>query len=226
MTEGQGERPFDAETQTRNQQEQVRASLERLCQRLAEWQADDHSDADDVTVELPDGTLKWLSELTQAEVAAGFRFRPDLQALGNRERPADLSAADPRRAEVTSSRPPPRVATRRSPGTASPSTPVSLSSHDHDGGHAWGCPRGQQRTISTSPGEPLGAGPRKAGGRPTLLSQQDAVPRPFHTWMNPAPTETARPRAASTDPVCSHQAPGEHHPQSADEERAEPKQRR
>jgi hypothetical protein len=79
MDEGQGERPFDPEMQARNQQEQVRASLERLCQRLAEWRADDHADADDVTVELPDGTLKWLSELTQAEVAAGFRFRPDLQ---------------------------------------------------------------------------------------------------------------------------------------------------
>ena len=80
MDEGQGERPFDPEMQARNQQEQVRASLERLCQRLAEWRADDHADADDVTVELPDGTLKWLSELTQAEVAAGFRFRPDLQS--------------------------------------------------------------------------------------------------------------------------------------------------
>ncbi len=80
MDEGQGGRPFDPEMQARNQQEQVRASLERLCQRLAEWQADDHADADDVTVELPDGTLKWLSELTQAEVAAGFRFRPDLQS--------------------------------------------------------------------------------------------------------------------------------------------------
>jgi hypothetical protein len=80
MDEGQGERPFDPEIQARNQQEQIWASLERLCQRLAEWQADDHADADDVTVELPDGTLKWLSELTQAEVAAGFRFRPDLQS--------------------------------------------------------------------------------------------------------------------------------------------------
>ena len=79
MDKGQGGRPFDPEMQARNQQEQVRASLERLCQRLAEWRADDHADADDVTVELPDGTLKWLSELTQAEVAAGFRFRPDLQ---------------------------------------------------------------------------------------------------------------------------------------------------
>jgi hypothetical protein len=79
MDEGQGERPFDPETQARNHQEQVRASLERLCQRLAEWQADNYADADDVTVELPNGTLKWLSELTQAEVAAGFRFRPDLQ---------------------------------------------------------------------------------------------------------------------------------------------------
>ena len=77
MTEGQSELPFDPETQATNQQEQVRTSLERLCQRLAEWQADDHADADDVMVELPDGTLKWLSELTQAEVAAGFRFRPD-----------------------------------------------------------------------------------------------------------------------------------------------------
>jgi hypothetical protein len=80
MDEGQGERPFDPKMQARNQQEQVRASLERLCQRLAEWQADDHADADDVTVEVPGGTLKWLSELTQAEVAAGFRFRPDLQS--------------------------------------------------------------------------------------------------------------------------------------------------
>jgi hypothetical protein len=80
MDEGQGERPFDPEMQARNQQEQVRASLERLAERLAEWQADDHADADDVTVEVSDGTLKWLSELTQAEVAAGFRFRPDLQS--------------------------------------------------------------------------------------------------------------------------------------------------
>src|SRR5829696_1785271 len=79
MTEGQGELPFDPEMQTGNEQEQVRASLERLGERLAEWQANDHADAGDVTVELPDGTLKWLSELTQAEVAAGFRFRPDLQ---------------------------------------------------------------------------------------------------------------------------------------------------
>ena len=80
MDEGQGGRPFDPEMQARNQQEQVRASLERLAERLAEWQADDHADADDVTVELSDGTRKWLSELTQAEVAAGFRFRPDLQS--------------------------------------------------------------------------------------------------------------------------------------------------
>ena len=80
---GQGELRFDPETQARNQQVQVRASLERLCQRLAAWQADDHANADDVTVELPAGTLKWLSELTQAEVAAGFRFRPDLQGPGH-----------------------------------------------------------------------------------------------------------------------------------------------
>ena len=33
MTEGQGELRFDSETQTRNEQNQVRASLERL----AEW---------------------------------------------------------------------------------------------------------------------------------------------------------------------------------------------
>jgi hypothetical protein len=79
MDEGQGERLSDPEIQARNQQEQVRASLERLCERLAQWQAGDHADADDVMVELPDGTLKLLSELTQAEVAAGFRFRPDLQ---------------------------------------------------------------------------------------------------------------------------------------------------
>jgi hypothetical protein len=79
MTEGQGELPFDPEIQTRNQQEQVRASLERLCERLAEWQAEDHAGAVDVTVELADGTRKLLSELTQAEAAAGFRFRPDLQ---------------------------------------------------------------------------------------------------------------------------------------------------
>jgi hypothetical protein len=79
MTEGQGELPFDPEMQTGSEEEQVRASLERLGERLAEWQANDHADAGDVTVELPDGTLKWLSELTQAEVAAGFRFRPDLQ---------------------------------------------------------------------------------------------------------------------------------------------------
>jgi hypothetical protein len=86
MDEGQGERPSDPEIQVRNQQEQVRASLERLCERLAQWQAEDHADPDDVMVELPDGTLKLLSELTQAEVAAGFRFRPDLQgpwATGN-----------------------------------------------------------------------------------------------------------------------------------------------
>jgi hypothetical protein len=37
MTEGQGELRFDSETQTRNEQNQVRASLERLCKRLAEW---------------------------------------------------------------------------------------------------------------------------------------------------------------------------------------------
>jgi hypothetical protein len=37
MTEGQGELRFDSETQTRNEQNQVRASLERLCERLAEW---------------------------------------------------------------------------------------------------------------------------------------------------------------------------------------------
>jgi hypothetical protein len=80
MDEGQGERPFDPEMQARNEQEQVRASLERLTERLAAWQADDHAGAVDVTVELADGTLKWLSELTQAEVAAGFRFRPDLQS--------------------------------------------------------------------------------------------------------------------------------------------------
>ena len=79
MTEGQGELRFDSETQTRNEQKQVRASLERLCERLAEWQADDHADADDVMVELPDGTRKLLSELTGAEAAAGFRFRPDLE---------------------------------------------------------------------------------------------------------------------------------------------------
>ena len=34
MTEGQGELPFDPEMQTRNEQEQVRASLERLGERL------------------------------------------------------------------------------------------------------------------------------------------------------------------------------------------------
>jgi hypothetical protein len=79
MTEGQGQLRFDSETQTRNEQEQVRASLERLCERLAEWQADNHADADDVTVELPDGTRKLLSQLTGAEAAAGFRFRPELQ---------------------------------------------------------------------------------------------------------------------------------------------------
>jgi hypothetical protein len=37
MTEGQGELRFDSETQTRNEQNQVRASLERLCERLAKW---------------------------------------------------------------------------------------------------------------------------------------------------------------------------------------------
>jgi hypothetical protein len=78
MTEGQGELRFDPETQTRNEQEQLRASLERLCERLAEWQADDHGHADDMPVELPDGTRKLLSELTGAEAATGFRFRPDL----------------------------------------------------------------------------------------------------------------------------------------------------
>jgi hypothetical protein len=35
MTEG--ELPFDPETRTSNEQEQVRASLERLAERLAEW---------------------------------------------------------------------------------------------------------------------------------------------------------------------------------------------
>jgi hypothetical protein len=78
MDEGQGERPFDPEIQAGNEQEQVRASLERLCERLAEWRADYHAEAADVPVQLPDGTLKWLSELTQAELAAGLRFRPDL----------------------------------------------------------------------------------------------------------------------------------------------------
>jgi len=43
-TEGRGELRFDSETPTRNEQNQVRASLERLCERLAEWQADDHAD--------------------------------------------------------------------------------------------------------------------------------------------------------------------------------------
>jgi hypothetical protein len=37
MTEGQGGLRFDSEMQTRNEQNQVRASLERLCERLAEW---------------------------------------------------------------------------------------------------------------------------------------------------------------------------------------------
>ena len=37
MTEGQSELRFDSETQTRNEQNQVRALLERLCERLAEW---------------------------------------------------------------------------------------------------------------------------------------------------------------------------------------------
>jgi hypothetical protein len=36
-TEGRGELRFDSETPTRNEQNQVRASLERLCERLAEW---------------------------------------------------------------------------------------------------------------------------------------------------------------------------------------------
>jgi hypothetical protein len=72
MTEGQGELRFDSETQTRNEQNQARASLERVYERLAEWQADDHADADDVMVELPDGTRKLRSELTGAEAAAGF----------------------------------------------------------------------------------------------------------------------------------------------------------
>jgi hypothetical protein len=98
MTKGQGELRFDSETQTRNEQEQVRASLERLCERLAEWQADDHADADDVMVELPDGTRRLLSELTEAEAAAGFRFRPDLQALRIGERPAgEPKLSSPRR---------------------------------------------------------------------------------------------------------------------------------
>jgi hypothetical protein len=115
MTEGQGEQPLDPEIQASNQLEQVRASLERLCQRLAQWQADDHADAADVTVELPDGTLKLLSELTQAEVAAGFRFRPDLQGPGQPRTPAVLSGAAPRRAEATPSRPALRAATSRGP---------------------------------------------------------------------------------------------------------------
>jgi hypothetical protein len=79
MTEGQGQLRFGSGNADRNEQEQLRASLERLCERLAEWQADDHADAGDVTVELPDGTRKLLSELTGAEAAAGFRFRPELQ---------------------------------------------------------------------------------------------------------------------------------------------------
>ncbi len=77
MTEG--ELPFNPETRTSNEQEQVWALLERLGDRLAEWQADDHAGAGDVTVELADGTRRMLSELTEAEAAAGFRFRPDLQ---------------------------------------------------------------------------------------------------------------------------------------------------
>ena len=36
-TKGRGELRFDSETSTRNEQNQVRASLERLCERLAEW---------------------------------------------------------------------------------------------------------------------------------------------------------------------------------------------
>ena len=34
MTEGQGELRFDSETQTRNEQNQTRASLEQVCERL------------------------------------------------------------------------------------------------------------------------------------------------------------------------------------------------
>jgi hypothetical protein len=75
MTEGQGEQPFEPELQAGIKQEQLRASLQRLCERLAQWQAE----AADVPVQLPDGTLKWLSDLTQAELAAGLRFRPNLQ---------------------------------------------------------------------------------------------------------------------------------------------------
>jgi len=78
MTRGQGVLRFDSETQTRNEQNQARASLEWVCERLAEWQADDHADADDVMVELPDRTRKLLSELTGAEAAAGFGQRMGL----------------------------------------------------------------------------------------------------------------------------------------------------
>jgi hypothetical protein len=53
---------------------------------------------DDVMVELTDGTRKLLSELTGAESAAGFRFRPDLQGLRIRKRPAgEPKLSSPRR---------------------------------------------------------------------------------------------------------------------------------
>jgi hypothetical protein len=87
MTEGQGELRFDSETQTRNEQNQVRASLERLCERLAVV-GRRSCRRDDVMVELADGTRKLLSKLTGAESAAGFRFRPDSKALRIRKRPA------------------------------------------------------------------------------------------------------------------------------------------
>jgi hypothetical protein len=68
MDEGQGERPFDPAMQARNQQEQVRASLERLCQRLAEWQTDDHADADDVTA-----VIRRRASTTGAPTRSGLR---------------------------------------------------------------------------------------------------------------------------------------------------------
>jgi hypothetical protein len=42
---------------------------------------DDETDADDaVVVELPDGRLKWRSQLSDEELAVGYRVRHDLAA--------------------------------------------------------------------------------------------------------------------------------------------------
>lgn len=83
LTEGQGELPIHPETPSRNQQEQVPTSLQRFWSGRRSGGAEDHADAGDAPEELPDGTRKLLSELTQADAAAEFRFRPNLQGTWN-----------------------------------------------------------------------------------------------------------------------------------------------